>query len=65
MKEGRSTLKILTGNPTGNIPLRRPTRRWVDNIRTNLKVKRNRVDSATDRDYWRALVNAAQYLRIP
>ena len=27
MEEGRSALKILTGTPTGNRPLRRPRRR--------------------------------------
>ena len=37
MEEGRSTLKILTGTPTGKRPLGRPTRRWEDNIRMDLK----------------------------
>ena len=36
--------------------------RGEDNIRMNLKeigvITRNWVDSAQDRDYWRALVNA-------
>jgi hypothetical protein len=36
--EGRSTLKIRTGKPTGKRPSRRPRRRWEDNIRMNLKV---------------------------
>jgi hypothetical protein len=33
----RSAFKILTGTPTGNRPLRRPRRRWEDNIRMDLK----------------------------
>ena len=37
MDEGRSTFKILTGKPTGKIPLRRPRHRWEDNIRVDLK----------------------------
>ena len=37
MEEGRNAFKILTGKPTGNKPLRRPRRRWEDNIRMNLK----------------------------
>jgi len=33
VEEGRTDLKILTGTPTG----RRPSRRWEDNIRMDLK----------------------------
>ena len=69
MDEGRSAFKILTGNPTGNRPLRRPRRRWEDNIRIDLEEigmnAGNWVDSAQDRNYWRALVNAALNLRVP
>ena len=50
------------------IPLARPRRRWKDNIRIDLKEiginMKNCVNSAQDRDYWRALVNAALNLRV-
>ena len=36
MEEGRSAFKILTGNPSGKRPLRRPMRRWEDSIRMDL-----------------------------
>ena len=59
----RSAFKMLTGTPTGKIPLGRPRHRWEDNIRMDLKEiginTRNLVDSAQDRDFWRALVNVA------
>ena len=46
---------------TGKRPLGRHKCRWKDNIRMDLKEidinTRNWVDSAQDRDYWRALVN--------
>ena len=68
MEEGRSAFKILTGTPAGTIPLGRLKRRWEDNIRNDLKEiginTRNWVDSAQDRGYWRALVNAALNLRV-
>ena len=69
MEEGRSALKILTGKPTGRRPLGRPRRRWEDSIRIDLEKiginAGNWVDSAQDRNYWRALVNAALNLRVP
>ena len=65
MEESRSVFKVLTGKSTG----KRPRRRWEDNIRMDLEEisinAGNWVDSAQDRDYWRALVNAALNLRVP
>ena len=69
MEEGRGALKILTIKPTGKRPLGRPRRRWEVNIRTDLEEiginAGNWVDSAQDRNYWRALVIAALNLRVP
>ena len=69
MEEGRSDFKILTGKPKGKSPLGRPRRRREDNIRLDLEEiginTRNSVDSAQDRNYCRALVNAALNLRVP
>ena len=69
MEEGRIALKILTDKPTGKRPLGRPRHRWEDNIRMDLEEiginAGNWVDSAQDRNYWRALVNAALNLRVP
>ena len=62
MEEGGSAFKISSGKPTGKKPLERP------NIRMDLKEiginTRNWVDPTQDRDYCRALVNAALNLRI-
>ena len=69
MEESRSAFKILTGKPTGKRPLGRPRRRWEDNIRMNREeIGINAgiwIDSAQDRNYRRALVNAALNLRVP
>ena len=59
IQEGRSAFKILTGKPTGRRLLGRPGRRWEGNIRIGLEEiginAGNWVDSALDRDYWKAL----------
>ena len=68
MEKGRSAFKILTGTPGGRKPLGRSRRRWEDNIKMDPKEidinTRNWVDPAQDRNYWRALVNAALNLRV-
>ena len=69
MEDGRSAFKILTAKPTGKKLLGRPRRRRDDNIRIDLEEiginAGNWVDSAQNRNYWRALVNAALNLRVP
>ena len=69
MEEGRSAFKILTGKPTAKRPSGRPRRRWEDNIRMDLEEigvnAGNWVDSAQDRNYCRAFVNATLNLRVP
>ena len=47
----------------------RPRPRWDDNIRMDLEkigISAGKwVDSAEDRNYWKALVNVALNLRVP
>jgi hypothetical protein len=35
MEEKRNACRILVGKPEGKIPLRRPRRRWADNIKAD------------------------------
>ena len=69
MEEGKSAFKILTDKSTGKRPLGRPRRRWEDNIRMDLEEiginAGNWFDSSQDRNYWKALLNAALNLRVP
>ena len=69
MEESRNAFEVLTGKPTGKRPLGRPWRRWEDNISMDLEEiginAGNCIDSAQDRDDWRALVNSAYNLRVP
>jgi hypothetical protein len=59
------TYRILMGNPEGKKPLGRPTPRWEDNIKADLREigwgGLDWIGLAQDRDQWRALAN----LRVP
>jgi hypothetical protein len=61
--------RILVGKPEGKRPLGRPRRRWVDNIKMDLREIGcdgvNRIAIAQDRDQWSALVNTVLKLRVP
>jgi hypothetical protein len=63
----RNANRILVGKPEGKKPLRRPRRRWVDNIKINLIGwdGMDWIDLAQDRNQWRALVNAVMKLWVP
>jgi hypothetical protein len=60
--EKRNAYRLLVVQPEGKRPLRRPRRRWVDNIRMDLgEVGWGDVDwigLAKDKNRWRALVNS-------
>jgi hypothetical protein len=56
------------GKPERKRPLGRPRRRWVDNIKMDLRETgwdgMDWIDLAQNRDQWRALVNAVMNLRV-
>jgi hypothetical protein len=68
MGRKRNASRLLVGKPDGKIPLGRPRRRWVDNIRIHLgEVGWGDVDwigLAKDRNRWRALVNSVLNLQV-
>jgi hypothetical protein len=57
------------GKPEGRIPLGRPRRRWVDNIKIYLREigwdDMDWINLAQNKESWRALVNMVIKLRVP
>jgi hypothetical protein len=57
------------GKRGGKRQLGRPRRRWVNNIKIDLKGigwgSMDCIDLAQDKDQWRALVNTIMNIRVP
>jgi hypothetical protein len=68
MGEERKVYKVLVGKPEGKRPLGRPSRRWEDGIRMDLReIGLGDVDwigLTQDRGRWRAVVNAVMNLPV-
>jgi hypothetical protein len=69
MGEGRGVYRILVGRPEGKRPLGRSRRRWMNNIKLDLRTigidGSNWIQLAQDRVQWRAFVNTVMKLRVP
>jgi hypothetical protein len=67
--EERGVYRVLVGRPEGKRPLRRPRRRWEDNIKMDLREigidGANWIQLAQDTVEWRACVNTVMNLRVP
>jgi hypothetical protein len=61
--------RIFVGNPERKRPLGRPRRRWVDNIKMDLREIGwdgvDWIDVTQDTDKWRTFVNTVLNLRVP
>jgi len=61
--------RFLVGKPEGRRPLKRPRRRWVDNIRMDLQEVgcgyMDWIGLAQDRESWRMFLSAVMNLRVP
>jgi hypothetical protein len=69
MGEGSRVYRVSVERPEGKRPVGRPTRRWEDNIKINLRETgidwANWIRLAQDRVQWRAFVNTVMNLRVP
>jgi hypothetical protein len=63
---GEGMLRVLVGKSKEKRPLGRPTCRWDDDIKMDLRWGgMDWIDLAKDRDKWRALVNMVINLQVP
>ena len=68
MEQYINAFRVLVDRPEGNRPLGILRRRWMDNIKMNLRELGCEVENwmhfAQDRDQWRAYVRALMNLRV-
>jgi hypothetical protein len=69
MEEKRNADITLVGKRERNGTLGRTRRRWVDNVKMDLREigwnGMDWIDLAQDRDQWRGLVNTEMNIRVP
>jgi hypothetical protein len=69
MGEKRNAYRIFVGKLEGKRPLGRPRRRWVYNIKMDLREIGwdgiDWIDLVQDNDQWRALVNTVMNFSVP
>jgi hypothetical protein len=69
MWEKRNAYRILAGKPKEKRPLRRPRRKWVNNIKMDLREIRwagmDWIDLDQNRDQQKSLVNTLINFRVP
>ena len=69
MKLSRNVCKILLGKPKGKRRSGRPSRRWENNVKMDLREvgcgPRDWIALAEDRDQWRAYLRAVINLPVP
>jgi hypothetical protein len=65
----RGVYRVLVGRPEGKRPLGRPRRRWVVNIKMDLREigidGANWIQLAQNKIQWRDCVNTVMNLRVP
>jgi hypothetical protein len=65
---GERDAQVLVGKPKGKRPLGRPSRRWENNIKVDVREagggRGDWMELAQDRDGWWALVSTVKNLRV-
>jgi hypothetical protein len=69
MEKGRGVYRVLVGSLEGKSPLGRPSHRWEDNTKVDLREigidGANWIQLAQNGVWWRAFVNTVMNIPVP